>query len=119
MKKLLLLLLFTLHCSLFTASAQSDNAKPSVKKDYQIYLKQPAKEIKLIWYEKDFRPIQGKLSDDKKSIIIKDYEKGERVRVKVIYEDGTEEDFIKSPCYIDPVALLNFRFQISNRQHAI
>ena len=102
MKKLLSILIFSLFISF--ASAQSDNAKPAVKKDYQIYLKQPAKQIKLIWYEKDFRPIQGKLSDDKKSIIIKDYEKGERVRVKVIYEDGTEEDFIKSPCYIDPVA---------------
>jgi hypothetical protein len=104
MKKLPLLIVFTLYYSLFTVSAQSDNSKPAPKKDYQIYLKQPAKEIRLIWYEKDFKPIQGKLSDDKKSIIIKDYQPGERVHVKVIYEDGTEDDFIKSPCYIDPVA---------------
>ena len=94
--------------------AQTEDVKPVKKKDYQIYLKQPAKEIRLIWYEKDFRPIQGKLSDDKKSIIIKAYEQGERARVKIIYEDGTEDDFIKSPCYIDPVAIFNFKFQISD-----
>jgi hypothetical protein len=83
--------------------AQSDSLKSPQKKDYQIYLKQPAKEIKLLMYEKSFTPIQGKLSEDKKSIIMKDYERGNKVHVKVIYEDGTVEDFTKSPCFIDPV----------------
>ena len=54
-------------------------------------------------YERNFLPIQGKLSEDRKSIIMKNYEDGNKVRVKVIYEDGTEEEFTKSPCYIDPV----------------
>ncbi|CAN5561947.1 hypothetical protein BH11BAC1_BH11BAC1_04020 [soil metagenome] len=76
-------------------------AKP--KTDFQIFLKQPAKEIKLLMYEKNFLPIQGKLSEDHKSIIMKNYENGSKVHVKVLYDDGTEEDFIKSPCYIDPV----------------
>jgi hypothetical protein len=75
------------------------------KHDYQIFLKQPAKTIKLLMYEKDFMPIQGKLSDDRKSVIMKDYQNGTKVRIKVIYEDDTEDEFIKSPCYIDPVIL--------------
>ncbi len=54
-------------------------------------------------YEKSFLPIQGKLSEDRKSIIMKDYESGSKVHVKVLYEDGSEEEFTKSPCYIDPV----------------
>jgi hypothetical protein len=36
---------------------------------------------------------------------MKDYMKGNRVYVKVAYQDGTEEVFTKSPCFIDPVAL--------------
>lgn len=43
------------------------------------------------------------LSKDKKSIIIKNYEAGSKVHVKVEYEDGTVDEFIKSPCFIDPV----------------
>lgn len=88
----------------FTAvSAQSENKKPVNKTDFQIFLKQPAKKIKLLMYEKDFIPIQGTLSEDKKSIIMKDYDQNSKVHVKVLYEDGSEEEFTKSPCYIDPV----------------
>ena len=72
------------------------------KQDFQIHLNKPAKSIKLLMYEKNFTPVQGKLSDDKKSIIIKNYESGSKVRVKVEYEDGTVDEFVKSPCYIDP-----------------
>ncbi|MEO8087770.1 MAG: hypothetical protein ABI763_13165 [Bacteroidota bacterium] len=91
-----------LFCSIH-AFSQVENGKAVPKSDYQIFLKQPAKEIKLLMYEKNFLPIQGKLSEDHKSIIMKNYENGSKVHVKVIYDDGTEEDFIKSPCYIDPV----------------
>ncbi len=85
--------------------AQSENVQPKPQTDYQIFLKQPAKQIKLLMYEKNFLPIQGKLSEDRKSIIMKDYDRGNKVHVKVLYEDGTEDDFVKSPCYIDPVPL--------------
>jgi hypothetical protein len=72
------------------------------KQDYQIHLVKPARTIKLLMYEKSYLPIQGKLSDDKKSIIIKNYESGSKVHVKVEYEDGTSDEFVKSPCFIDP-----------------
>ncbi len=85
------------------AHSQSENIKPVNKSDYQIFLKQPAKEIKLLMYEKNFTPIQGILSEDRKSIIMKNYELGSKVHVKVLYDDGSEEEFTKSPCYIDPV----------------
>ena len=38
-------------------SQQNNNQK----QDYQIYLTKPAKNIKLLMYEKNFVPIQGKL----------------------------------------------------------
>jgi hypothetical protein len=88
------------------AKAQSNDAVNNApKKDYQIHLSQPAREIKLLMYEKNFLPVQGKLAEDHKSIIMKDYEQGAKVHVKVVYEDGSIDEFTKSPCYIDPVVL--------------
>jgi len=95
------LLFMMIFCTATSLPAQEQPAKK--KSDYQIFLERPAKTIKLLMYEKNFVPIQGKLSEDKKSIIIKDYETGSKVHVKVEYEDGTMEEFVKSPCYIDPV----------------
>ena len=89
-----------------SVSASPDSTDVRNKQDYQIFLKQPAKEIKLMMYEKNFVPIQGKLSEDRKAIIMKDYQNGSKVHVKVLYEDGTVDEFVKSPCYIDPVILL-------------
>ncbi len=87
------------------AQTDSGNNLPTPKTDFQIHLNQPAKEIKLLMYEKNFLPLQGKLAEDKKSIIMKNYEPGAKVHVKVVYEDGTVDEFVKSPCYIDPVIL--------------
>jgi len=85
------------------ANAQSDHSSPVNKTDFQIFLKQPAKEIKLLMYEKDFTPIQGTLSEDRKSIIMKNYDRESKVHVKVLYDDGSVDEFTKSPCFIDPV----------------
>lgn len=101
------------HILVFLLSGSSsifaqENSDKMQKQDFQIYLKHPAKAIRLLMYEKNFIPIQGKLSEDKKSIIIKNYEIGSKVHVKVEYEDGTVDEFIKSPCYIDPVITMNY-----------
>jgi hypothetical protein len=98
----LFVFLFFLFASVQSVLASDDSTRVRTQ-DYQIYLKQPAKQIKLLMYEKDFTPIQGKISEDKKSIIIKDYKSGTKVHVKVEYEDGTIDEFVKSPCFIDPV----------------
>ena len=101
--KYVIFFIFVCVCSYAIASGDSTQTK--TRQDYQIFLKQPAKQIKLIMYEKNFLPIQGKLSEDRRSVIMKNYEGGNRVHVKVVYDDGTEEEFVKSPCYIDPVVL--------------
>ena len=84
-------------------NAQGDSTSFRPKYDYQIYLKQPGKEIKELIYKTNSIPISGYLSDDKKTIIMKDYEQGSKVHIKILYDDGTEEEFDKSPCFIDPV----------------
>lgn len=105
MSNMLRLIFFSfLLCLTTEIFASGDSTR--IQRDYQIYLKQPAKSIKLLMYEKDFTPIQGTLSEDKKSVIIKNYKSGTKVHVKVEYEDGTIEEFVKSPCYIDPVVYL-------------
>jgi len=91
--------------SLGTICAQSNPNDGGNKQDFQIYFKQPIKEIKHIMYDKNFLPIQGEISKDKKSVVLKNWEKGTKVRVKVTYEDGTEDEIVKSPCFIDPVIL--------------
>ena len=101
MRQILIIGLFIFWCQ----EAFSTDSTSVKKQDYQIFLSQPAKEIKYIMYEKDFLPIQGTLSEDKKSVIMKEYKTGTKVRLKVEYEDGTVEEIIKSPCYIDPVIL--------------
>ena len=106
-----LILFLILGLNLF---AEPDSLR-TAPKEFQIHLEHPAKEIWYIMYEKDFTPIQGKISEDKKSIIIQDYKAGSKVRVKVEYEDGTVDEFVKSPCYIDPVItmrILNSEFRI-------
>ena len=105
MKCLKLMLVFLFLSVSVALSAAVDSTQVEKKSDYQIFLKQPAREIKLLMYEKNFLPIQGKLSEDKKSVIMKEYQTGNQVRVKVLYEDGTVDEFVKSPCYIDPVIL--------------
>ena len=95
----LLLTVFTLHCL-----AQNDTPEAKPKWDYQIYLTKPAKELKEVKFNEDCSDIKGTLSYDKQRIIIKDYEQGKKVYVKVLYEDGTtEEEFVRSSCFIDPV----------------
>ncbi len=87
------------------ATEGADKMAPQKVQDHQIHFQQPVKEINHIMYDKSFLPIQGEISKDKKSVVLKNWEKGTKVRVKVTYEDGTEDEIVKSPCYIDPVVL--------------
>jgi hypothetical protein len=74
-------------------------------KSYQIYLKKEVQEIKEIKYFKDCSPINGNISQGKKTIIMEDYVPGNKVYMQLIYTDGTEDEIIRSPCFIDPVIL--------------
>ncbi len=94
------------YCSFGQGATLEDSLLAKKIKGYQIHLKQPAKEIRLLMYEKNFLPVKGRISDDKLSIIMDSYEHGNKMHVKVIYEDGTADEFVRSPCYIDPVIVL-------------
>jgi len=96
---------FLFIASGFSCFAQSDSTASLPKYDYQIYLKQPAKELKQLLNYKTCEPIDGNLSESKKTIIMRDYQPGNKVYFRVEYMDGTEEEITRSPCFIDPIIL--------------
>lgn len=104
MRWILVIAFLLFYCPAFSAT-DSTQVKTNVENemDFQIHLPHPAKSIKYIMYDKDFTPIQGRISEDKNSVILKNYRRGSKVRLKVEYEDGTSEEILRSPCFIDPV----------------
>ena len=76
---------------------------PGGVKQYQFHLDKPAKSIDELRYEKTDEPIKGNLSPDGTRVVMDNYKKGSRVKLKATYEDGTTEEVIKSPCFIDPM----------------
>lgn len=70
---------------------------------HQFYLTEPAIKIIDIQYEKDCTPVKGKLSEDGKTVFIKEYQEHSRVYLKIQKADGKVEEISKSPCFIDPV----------------
>jgi len=69
-------------------------------KTYEIKLKAPVKCIQEIEYDKTGKEPNWKLSEDHKTIYIRDYIINTRIRVKVVYETGREEDYTQSPCSV-------------------
>ena len=100
------LLLFAwpaLHASAQGQVDTSLHAIPPSFKEYQFSLPEKAIEIKWIEYEKTKVPMHGKLSPDGRSILIRNYQTGQPLRVKAVLENGKTEEYVKSPCFIDPV----------------
>jgi hypothetical protein len=104
LRSIITLCSFTLLAMVCSAQSDSLSALPRYNA-YQIYLAKPVKEIKQLLYEKDCTPLKGTISDNKKGIIMEGYEPGNKVHVIVIYTDGSEDEFVRSPCFIDPVIL--------------
>ena len=101
-----LLLVFVACSFTLVIFAQTDSNYVAPHFDqYKIYLAKPAKEIQQLLYEKDCTPINGRISEEKKSIIMENYEPGSKVHIKIFYLDGTDDEFVRSPCFIDPVIL--------------
>jgi hypothetical protein len=76
---------------------------PGVVKQYQFNLDKPAIQVDDIRYEQSGDPIKGGLTRDGGRVIMDNYKKGQRVKAKVTYADGTTEEISRSPCFIDPV----------------
>jgi hypothetical protein len=94
---------FILATSCLAQQDTSIHPPAPVFKEYRFNLPEKAIEIKSIELEKTREPLHGKLSPDGNSILLRNYQKGQSVRVKVVLANGKTEEYVKSPCYIDPV----------------
>jgi hypothetical protein len=108
-------ILFTLLLTGFLSQESTLLAQSPSETDYfkdangdtyhQIFLDFQAKEIIEIKYNHDSSDLEGELSSDGYSVIIKNYPGNTSVKLKLIKVDGEEKEVIKSKCYIDPVLL--------------
>lgn len=101
MKYFLLFLFFLSFNDVLSAqSLNQDSSSVQQGKVYELKLKAPVKCIQKIEYEKSGLEPDWKLLDDKRTILIQDYIINTKVKLKVIYETGKEEEFSQSPCSI-------------------
>ncbi|MGB0930447.1 MAG: hypothetical protein ACPGVB_06715 [Chitinophagales bacterium] len=116
MKNLFLLLFLTALTSMIFAQTPAktielevpvnDNQHINAEEWYQIHLDKPIKRIEEIYYDNEEKtPIKGEISPDRQGVILKNYSKRGRVKVRLIFEDSGNvvETISKSSCYIDPV----------------
>ena len=69
---------------------------------YQIFIDQPAQEIQRAIFKSSGKRIKSELSEDKTTIILRDYKGRGTVSVLIKYADGRVEEIIKSSCHIVP-----------------
>ena len=105
MKLAVLMLLFFGSVTFLNAQTLKSDSLfvPGGVKQYQLHLDKPVKSIEWLKYENTGEPVRGNLAPDKIRVVMDNYKKGSRVKLKVTYEDGTTEEVVRSPCVIDPV----------------
>jgi len=84
----------------FSLLGQADTSGIQHGKIYELRLKAPVKCIQQIEYDNTGKEPNWKLSDDNKVIYIEDYIINTKVKLKVVYETGREEEYSQSPCTI-------------------
>ena len=103
MKKTLLITLLVFLCFPFGSVAQDavpDTSGIQHGKVYELKLKAPVRCIQHIEYDKSGAEPNWKLSEDNQTIFIRDYIINTRIKLRVVYETGREEEFFQSPCTI-------------------
>jgi hypothetical protein len=107
MRKILFLIMVLFPCS--NVFSQNSDIKKDEKQEepkfelHQFYLNDPAIKILDIQYNNDCTPVNGRLSEDGKTVFIKEYKEHTGVYLKFLKADGKVEELSKSPCFIDPV----------------
>lgn len=77
---------------------------PDQFRQYQFQLEEPVESIENLHYEQSGEKIKGTLSPDGMRVVMENYKKGQRVKVKVAYANGKVEEVSKSPCFIHAVS---------------
>lgn len=103
MKKLLVILLL-----LSSACFGQNDTVPEIISDkiYKLDLRFPAQCIDKIEYNKSKRAVKYELSEDGRTVYIKEHIVGNGVKVECTYKDGNRDQFSKTPCAIELVVPL-------------
>jgi hypothetical protein len=109
MKKIGFLIIYVfLGAFNFTSQGQSLKRDtlfmPDQFRQYQFQLEEPVESIEDLRYEQSGEKIKGTLSPDGLRVVMENYKKGQRVKLKVAYADGKTEEISKSPCFIHSVS---------------
>jgi len=108
MKNLVFILILSMSCAI-SESALAQNPKqdtlflPDQFRQYQFQLDEAVKSIDELRYERSGESIKGTLSPDGQRVVMENYKKGQRVKLKVEHADGRVEEVNKSPCFIHPM----------------
>jgi hypothetical protein len=104
-----ILLLFSVLWNVGPAFAQKPAIDPFHDENgntyHQLFVDFRITEIIDIKYTIDNAPVEGELSADGYSVIIKNYPGDRSVILKVKDDSGQEKEITKSRCFIDPVLL--------------
>ena len=107
-KFLLLLSFLFLGCLNYSNAQRSgvDHFRDSEGNTYhQLFVDFHISEILDIKYADDESPVEGELSTDGYSVVIKNYPGNCTVKLRVKIDSGEEKEVSKSRCFIDPVLL--------------
>lgn len=70
---------------------------------YKFELRLPTQCIDKMVYQKTGKEVEHELSDDGKTVYIKNLVQGQSVKVECTYKNGSRDSFIKSPCTLELV----------------
>lgn len=83
------------------ASGQSKDSSQHNTDIFQIRLQDPAKCIQHIEYDDTHEEIKGYLNEDGTIIYLDSYTVGKKVKLKVVFASGREEEILRSPCSVE------------------
>ncbi len=89
-----------------TIKIQPQESEPYIHDTYQLFLDFEIQSIQKIEYEKENKPLEGYLDEDKTSIVLDNYDGKSRVKVTCKDIFGETHEIIKSRCFIDPYEAL-------------
>lgn len=107
MKKIIFVFLFlaSINDATQAQSLKGDTIfMPEQFRQYQFQLDEPVRSIDELRYEQSGEKIKGSLSPDGLRVVMENYKKGQRVKLKVEHADGKVEEVSKSPCFIHAVS---------------
>ena len=101
-----LIIVLASHAGQCQSPVETDMFKDANGNTYhQMFLDFQADRLLDLHINNDEEKLEGELTEDGYSILIKNYPGNKSVKARVLDMDGNEKEVIKSKCFIDPVLM--------------